>query len=47
MIKLLAPLQRFTIWLFDVEQHPLQAVGIVSAFLVIVVSFLATVISRL
>jgi hypothetical protein len=35
VIKLLAPLQRFTAWFFNVEQRPLQAIGIVSGTLVI------------
>src|SRR5215471_4477492 len=30
----LAPLQRFTIWFFDVDKHPLEAVGIVTGALV-------------
>jgi hypothetical protein len=34
IIKLLAPLHRFTAWFFDVETHPLQAIGMVAGFLV-------------
>jgi hypothetical protein len=33
LLKFLAPLQRFTTWLFNVERHPLEAVGIVTAAL--------------
>ena len=35
LLKFLAPLQRFTTWFFDVEKHPLQAVGIVTGILVV------------
>jgi hypothetical protein len=35
-IKLLAPLQRFTGWFFDIDKHPLQAIGIVAGALVII-----------
>ena len=34
VLKLLAPLQRFTAWFFDVDKHPLKAIGIVAAALV-------------
>jgi hypothetical protein len=34
ILKLLAPIERFTTWFFDVEKHPIQAIGIVSAALV-------------
>lgn len=35
VVKLLAPVQRFTTWFFDVEKHPFQAVGNVSAGLLL------------
>lgn len=31
IVKILAPMQRFVTWFFDIEQHPFQAVGNVSA----------------
>jgi hypothetical protein len=34
VVKLLAPLQHFTMWFFDVDKHPLKAIGIVAAALV-------------
>lgn len=34
VLKLLAPLQRFTAWFFNLEKHPVQAIGIVAAALV-------------
>jgi uncharacterized protein (DUF697 family) len=43
VIKLLSPLQNFTAWLFNVDRHPLQAVGIVSAILVVAGSLIWTV----
>jgi hypothetical protein len=33
-LKFLAPIDRFTAWFFDVEKHPVQAVGIVAGALV-------------
>jgi hypothetical protein len=47
LIKLLAPLHRFTTWLFDVEKHPLEAVGIVTGALVILGAAIGTVVQRL
>jgi hypothetical protein len=35
-LKLLVPLQRFTTWFFDVEEHPVQAIGIVSGSIVMI-----------
>ena len=43
ILKLLIPLQRFTAWFFDVEKHPVQAIGIVAAALVMIVSLIWTV----
>jgi hypothetical protein len=34
VLKLLAPSQRFTAWFFNVDSHPLQAIGIVAGTLV-------------
>jgi hypothetical protein len=47
LIKFLAPLQRFTAWFFDVEKHPLQAVGIVTGALVMVGAAIGAVVQRL
>ena len=33
---LLAPVQRFTDWLFDVDKHPVQAIGMVVGALVMI-----------
>jgi hypothetical protein len=38
VVKLLTPLQRFTRWFFDVEKHPIEAIGIVTGALVIIAS---------
>jgi hypothetical protein len=35
-LKLLTPVHRFTAWYFDVEKHPVQAIGIVAGALVII-----------
>ena len=43
VLKLLAPLQRFTRWFFNVDEHPLKAVGAVSAALVMIVGLIWTV----
>ena len=43
IIKLLAPLQRFTAWFFNVERNPLTAVGVVSGALVMIGSLVWTV----
>jgi hypothetical protein len=37
-LKLIMPIQRVTTWFFDVDNHPIEAVGNVSAVLVVVVS---------
>jgi hypothetical protein len=44
LLKLLAPVQRFTGWFFDVEKHPIQAIGIVSGFLLVLGSAIWTVV---
>jgi hypothetical protein len=43
-IKLLAPLHRFTAWFFDVDKHPVQAIGIVAGALVMLGSLVSTVV---
>jgi hypothetical protein len=43
VLKLLAPVQRFTRWFFDVDEHPLRAVGVVSAALVMIGGLVWTV----
>jgi len=43
VIKLLAPLQRFTSWFFDVDKHPVKAIGVVSGALVMIGSLIWTV----
>jgi hypothetical protein len=35
-LKLLTPVHRFTAWYFDVEKHPVQAIGIVAGALVMI-----------
>jgi hypothetical protein len=42
-LKFLAPVHRFTSWFFDVDKHPVQAIGIVSGGLVIIGSMIWTV----
>lgn len=39
-LRLLSPIQHLTTWFFDVERHPVQAIGIVAGALVITASFL-------
>jgi hypothetical protein len=46
-IKLLAPLHRFTAWFFNVERHPLEAVGIVAAALVMLGAAIWAVVQKL
>lgn len=43
VLKLLAPLQRFTAWFFDLGHHPVKAIGTVSAALVMIGTMLWTV----
>jgi hypothetical protein len=43
ILKLLTPLQRFTVWFSDVERHPLKAIGTVSAALVMIGAMISTV----
>jgi hypothetical protein len=43
-IKLLAPLQRFTSWFFDIDNHPVKALGIVSSALLMSGSLIWTII---
>jgi hypothetical protein len=40
IIKLLAPIQRFTAWYFDLDRRPVTAIGIVAGTLVIIVSLI-------
>jgi hypothetical protein len=40
ILKLLAPLHRFTAWFFDVDRHPVRTIGIVSAAWVMIGSLL-------
>jgi len=42
-LKMLAPVHRFTAWFFDVEKHPVQALGIVAGALVMIGSLIWTV----
>jgi hypothetical protein len=42
VLKLLAPVHRFTAWFFDVEKHPVQAIGIVAGALVMIGSLIWT-----
>jgi hypothetical protein len=42
-LKLLAPVHRFTAWFFDVEKHPVQAIGIVAGALVMLGSLIWSV----
>ncbi len=43
VLKLLVPVHRFTAWFFDVERHPVQAIGIVAGALVMIGSLIWTV----
>lgn len=43
VLKLLTPLQRFTVWFFDFEHHPVKAIGTVSAALVMIGALISTV----
>lgn len=47
VLKLLAPVQRFTSWFFDVENHPVKAIGIVSGALVMAGSLVWTILIHL
>jgi hypothetical protein len=39
-LKMLSPAQRFVAWFFDVEHHPIKAIGIVAGALAIICSLL-------
>jgi hypothetical protein len=43
LLKLLSPVQCFTSWFFDVDDHPVKAVGIISGALVMIGSLIWTV----
>jgi len=43
VLKLFAPVHRFTAWFFDVEKHPVHAIGIVAGALVMAGSIIWTV----
>jgi hypothetical protein len=47
IIKLLAPLQRFTAWFFDVDKHPVKAIGIVAGALVMIGSLIWSLVRAL
>jgi hypothetical protein len=40
VLKLLAPIHRFTAWFFDIDRHPVQAIGIVAGALVMIGSLI-------
>jgi hypothetical protein len=44
LLKLLAPVHRFTGWFFDVDEHPVQAIGIVAGALLMLGSAIWTVV---
>jgi hypothetical protein len=47
VLKLLAPLQHFTAWFFDVERHPVQAIGTVAGTLLMVMALFWSVVRSL
>jgi hypothetical protein len=47
VLKLLAPIQRFTAWFFDVDRHPVKAVGIVSAALIMMATLIWSIVRTL
>jgi hypothetical protein len=40
-------LQRFTAWFFDVDKHPVQAIGIVAGALVMIGSLIWTLVQTI
>lgn len=42
-LKLLAPLQRFTAWFFNLDKHPVRAIGIIAAAMMMAGSLVWTV----
>ena len=36
LLRIFSPVHRFTVWFFDVDRHPVKAIGIVSATLVLI-----------
>jgi hypothetical protein len=40
LLKLLTPIHRFTAWFFNIEKHPVEAIGIVSGALVMIGSLI-------
>ena len=47
ILKVLAPVHRITAWFFDVEKHPLQAIGIVAGILIMLGAAMLTIIHQL
>jgi hypothetical protein len=45
VLRLLTPIHRFTSWFFDVEKHPVKAIGIVSGALVMISSLIWSLVS--
>jgi hypothetical protein len=43
ILKLLHPIQNFALWYFDIDKHPLQALGIMSAVIVMLTSLVWSV----
>ncbi len=43
ILKLLVPIQHFTVWYLPTEEHPIRAIGIVSAALVMIGSLIWTI----
>ena len=44
VLKLITPLHQFTSWFFDVEAHPLQAIGVIAGALVVVAALILSLI---
>jgi hypothetical protein len=47
VLKLFRPLHRFSAWFFDVDKHPVQAIGIVSGAPVMITSLIWSVVRAL
>ncbi len=47
LIKILTPAQYFTVWFFDVEKKPIQAIGIVSGALVVMGGLVWSIVTKI
>ena len=47
LIKVVTPIQHFTVWFFDVEKKPMQAIGLVAGALVVMGGLVWSIVSKI